>query len=293
MEEQNNNVEEKPVEQPVNEVQETPTIEEQEPVVVEEKPKKQIEGKGLLVIAIIGTILIIVALIAKSVFVPEEKKEHRDKNSKEEIGYEILQEAEIMTILKNYIVDMDEGCHGELYQLFTKESQEAKDLDKTYVAETIASYLFKHENSDNMDKIIVQEGTYKAAGVRLYGTAYKDEIPDELKGEYIIKRDPSGSIEISKGYRDDLCRVYLSHFKISTNRLDNNVLTVNLKTVFSVAMDEDTVIHHRDVNTKHTIGVSVIGKTDYNTYFPRGDSYKLTFKKFDDTYIFEKVELVK
>ena len=279
MEDQENKVEEQqPVEQPV------------QPVTVDKEKK----NKYLTIILIIGLLLIIAASIFKFFIVGEdEPKEKKDKNSKENIGYVILQEEEVKEILSNYIINIDEDCKGELYEFFVKEKQEAKDLTKTHVALTIASYLYSKENPDKKEVLKVTEAQYKAAGTKLFGTAYNGEVPEDLRGEYIIKKTAGDDVEISQGITNAVCRVYLTHFKVSTNRLDDDVLTVNLKTVFSVAMDEDTVIHHRDVETKHTIGVGYIGKVDYENYYPKGDSYRMTFKKFDNTYIFEKVELVK
>ncbi len=272
--------------------------EEKKPVeetpVVNEPVKEKDKSKTLFIILAVGAVLIIVALIVSIVISnANQPKKKKEISQKEELGYEILDNEEVRKIIADYILVSDKDCNGELYSIFINDEIEAKDLDKKLVADTIASYAYEHEDLPKEGPLVITEERYKAIGTRLFGSAFSGEVPEELNSNMIIKHGASGNLEITKA-EDPVpaCQVTTSHFKVSTNKLQDDILTVNVKTAFSKKIDYDTSLQYRDAKLKNIIGVADIGKIDYEAYYPRGDMYRLTFQKFDNSYIFVKSELL-
>ena len=290
MEEEKKPVEETPV---VNEpVASEPTV--NEPVVNEPEVKKEKDkSKGLFIILIIGVVLIAAALVASIIINnASQPKKKEEKSQKEELGYEVLDNEKVRKIIANFILVADKDCNGELYPIFINDEIEAKDLDKTFVADVIASYAYEHGEVTKDSKVVIDEEKYKAIGTRLFGSAYNGEVPQELDSNMIFKRTDSGQLEITKAEPAKKCAVTTSHFKVSTNKLKDDVLTVNVRTAFSKQMDYDTSLQYRDAKLKNVIGVADIGNINYENYYPRGDLYRLTFQKFADSYMFVKSELL-
>jgi len=267
---------------------------EEKPVEIKPEEKKEKDkSKNLFIILIVGVVLIIIALIVSLIITNAgQPKKKEEISQKEELGYEILDNEEVTKIVANYILVNDKDCSGELYPIFINDTIEAKDLDKDFVIDTIASYAYENEEVPKEGPLVITQEKYKSIGTRLYGKAFNGEVPQEHNKNMVIKHADNGDLEITKAEITQPCQVTTSHFKVSTNKLKDDILTVNVKTAFSKKIDYDTSLQYRDAKLKNVIGVADIGKIDYESYYPRGDMYRLTFQKFDNTYMFVKSELL-